>query len=316
MDCLSLIRRARELGLRITTDGFKLSVRGPAREKAFVENLLARKIEVIEILQLERQKCKGDEPFGDTPEYQNPAKDDSGSLAESAAGSIQESGQDTLQKVSQTHLTVDRTDESDTTALAPGTGGRDGKSTTDKAKKVPLWRPGVVGSLALDPGRIVGLSPADPGTEDSHCTPLAPERRLRLEAFAAKLDGVNLFDLAHNEELAAAERDLYRDELLSRADAMIAESEGLVPHSNQGVWDMFAEARERFGYRAVEENCITTRLRKHAPTVAALWPDAPPTASWLDWRRKTGSEHMAVSDQAFAAVTKCSTKSDNRGSDE
>ncbi len=83
------------------------------------------------------------------------------------------------------------------------------------------------------------------------------------------------------------------------ADRVLAEHDGSVLHKNQGVWDMFSEARARFGYRDVEERCLSTWLHKNAPNVAALWPDAPPTASWLDWRCRVGREHIVLLDDAW-----------------
>jgi hypothetical protein len=65
---------------------------------------------------------------------------------------------------------------------------------------------------------------------------------------------------------------------------------------------MFDAARARLGYRDVEERSITSWLRKHAPTVAALWPEAPVEADWYSWRRKMGPSHNAVLDEAWRAV--------------
>ncbi len=87
------------------------------------------------------------------------------------------------------------------------------------------------------------------------------------------------------------------------ADGILAESKGGRPHRNQGVHDVVDAARARLGPRNDTERSITAWLRKHAPPVAALWPEAPIDASWLDWRLHVGPEHLAVLDQAFETVT-------------
>ncbi len=87
------------------------------------------------------------------------------------------------------------------------------------------------------------------------------------------------------------------------ADRVLAEHDGNVRHKNQSVWDMFAEARARFGTRNLEERSITAWLRKHAPEVAARWPEAPLDAGWLDWRQHVGREPLATLDKAFETAT-------------
>ncbi len=75
------------------------------------------------------------------------------------------------------------------------------------------------------------------------------------------------------------------------------------------VHAMFDEARARFGHWGVAENCITTWLRKHVPPVAALWPDAPLTAAWFDWRCRVNPENTSVLDQALNETSKGSRSS-------
>jgi hypothetical protein len=89
-------------------------------------------------------------------------------------------------------------------------------------------------------------------------------------------------------------------EVLARADQILGEIDGLRPPPNPSVHRMFDEARRRFGYRDVEERSMTVWIRKNAPAVAALWPEAPVDASWYHWRRKVGPDHNEVLDRAFA----------------
>ena len=59
------------------------------------------------------------------------------------------------------------------------------------------------------------------------------------EAAARRMDANQLFDLVHDPSVPEADREVYRAEVLRRADAMIEESEGRRPHPNQVVFDMF-----------------------------------------------------------------------------
>ena len=83
---------------------------------------------------------------------------------------------------------------------------------------------------------------------------------------------------------------------------------------NASVHLMFDEAGARFRTRNLEERSLTVGLRKHAPTIAALWVEATLDASWIDWRQKVGPEHTATLDRAIEAVTGCSVRSGGRGS--
>ena len=65
---------------------------------------------------------------------------------------------------------------------------------------------------------------------------------------------------------------------------------------------MFAEARVRLGTRDLEERSITAWLRQHVPDVASLWPEAPLTASWFDWRRRIGADHVEALDEAWQSA--------------
>src|SRR5206468_7835116 len=98
---------------------------------------------------------------------------------------------------------------------------------------------------------------------------LCAELRERLESRAQNLDGVRLFDLAEDDDLAAAEREVYRQELYVRVDAVIEESEGRRPPANASVHEMIEEAYRRLGQRDLEERSLTTWLRLHAPEIAA-----------------------------------------------
>lgn len=87
-----------------------------------------------------------------------------------------------------------------------------------------------------------------------------------------------------------------------RADKGIAEAAGWVPSPDPPVAAMFKETRLRLGWRDVEERSLTARLRKVMPSVAALWPAAPLTAAWVDWRLHMGPEHNGVLDEAWRTV--------------
>jgi hypothetical protein len=93
---------------------------------------------------------------------------------------------------------------------------------------------------------------------------------------------------------------------------MILESEGRRPPPNPTVHDMCDEARARLGSRDLEEQSITAWIKKNAPAVAALWPEAPLTAAWFDWRTHVGREHLDVLDRAFEALTGCSIKPEEK----
>ncbi len=88
------------------------------------------------------------------------------------------------------------------------------------------------------------------------------------------------------------------------ADGILAEGEALIPHPNQSVWDMFDEARARLGPRNDTEKSITARLKRHYPTVAALWPEAPLDAAWFDWRCRVNPENTSVLNQALNETSK------------
>jgi hypothetical protein len=119
----------------------------------------------------------------------------------------------------------------------------------------------------------------------------------QLERRARRLSDDRLFDLIADAGTSLAAREVYRGEVHARADQMIAESEGRRLPPNPTVHEMFA------GTRVSDERSITAWLRRHAPEVAALWPEAPLGASWLDWRTHAGQAAMPVLDQAWSAVT-------------
>ena len=50
------------------------------------------------------------------------------------------------------------------------------------------------------------------------------------------------------------------------------------------------------------EGSSTAWLQQSSPQVANRWPDAPLNASWLDWRRQVGRDHMSVLDRAYRTV--------------
>jgi hypothetical protein len=93
-----------------------------------------------------------------------------------------------------------------------------------------------------------------------------------------------------------------RREIHARADQILAEVDGLRAPPNASVHRMFDDARRRFGYRDLEERSLTVWLKKNAPAVAALWPEAPVDAAWIDWRQKVGPDHNELLDRAFAAM--------------
>lgn len=303
MDCLSLIRTAREAGLRITTDGTQLSIRGPKRWKDLAQELLAKKSEVINILLLEHQKCCPSRTSRDTSKASVRDRCSIECPTDSGSDLVQTSIQRAQPKAPSTQLTVDTTDISDTTALAPDAWQPD-KAPVNRTVMIGALRgPGIVDSLASAPDKVVATHPADREAADTHGTPLDPALRRRLEASAARLDGVKLFDLAHDAEISSAERALYRDQVLIRADRLIAESEDRELRPNSGVWVLLEKARARLGVRAAAERSLTVWLRRHRPEVAEQWPESPVDASWLGWRNHVGPEHVAALDAAFADVT-------------
>jgi hypothetical protein len=88
-----------------------------------------------------------------------------------------------------------------------------------------------------------------------------------------------------------------------RADQILEEVDGRCPPPNPSVHRMFDEARRRFGCRNFEARSITIWLLENAPTVAALWPEAPIEASWLDWRRRVCTDHVVALDAAWKAIS-------------
>ena len=77
------------------------------------------------------------------------------------------------------------------------------------------------------------------------------------------------------------------------ADGILAEVDGRVRRKNPCVHDMLEEAKARFEAWTSNEKSLTSWLRKNAPSDAA----------WIDWRQKTGADHMATLDRAFEPVT-------------
>jgi hypothetical protein len=100
-----------------------------------------------------------------------------------------------------------------------------------------------------------------------------------------------------------ARQEAARRELHARADQILEELGGLRPPPNPSVHRMFDEARKRFGSRDLGGRSITAWLRKNAPEVAAVWPEAPVDAAWIDWRQKVGPDHNDVLDRAWSAAT-------------
>lgn len=137
---------------------------------------------------------------------------------------------------------------------------------------------------------------------------LSPSQCASLARVAQREDGLQLFDWLDSPTFLSGEKVVLRDEILARADALLEESEGRRPPGNPTVHQMFADAHARLGQHDLEERSITGWLRQQAPEVAGLWPEAPVTASWLDWRLHVGREHLDVLDRAFEAVTGCSIK--------
>ena len=68
------------------------------------------------------------------------------------------------------------------------------------------------------------------------------------------------------------------------------------------IREMYEEARARLGRRDLEERSLSSWLRRHAPDVAALWPDAPADGSWFDWRLELGPEHVTALDTAWQEI--------------
>ena len=56
MDCVSLLKRAGKAGLKVTTDGEKLSVTGPRRLESLAKEILSHKKAVIDQLTREERK--------------------------------------------------------------------------------------------------------------------------------------------------------------------------------------------------------------------------------------------------------------------
>lgn len=90
---------------------------------------------------------------------------------------------------------------------------------------IEAWRRAWMDLLSTSPGRETPGAPRSPAG-----------------AVAIHLDAVRLFDLADDPDVPEADREVYRSEVLRRADAMIAESEGRIPHWNQAVRDMHSRA--------------------------------------------------------------------------
>jgi len=133
---------------------------------------------------------------------------------------------------------------------------------------------------------------------------LSPCRHENLSAVARREDGVSLFDWLASSDFTGVEKEVFRAEVFARIDALIEESEGHRPPANPTVHQMFDKAYEHFGTRDLEERSITAWLKRNAPEVSALWPDAPLEASWFDWRLKAGGEYMGQLDAAFKAALK------------
>ena len=126
-----------------------------------------------------------------------------------------------------------------------------------------------------------------------------PSESVLKEARSLSTRGViRWVDSVDSGRQAAAER-----EILARADRLLDEVDGLRPPPNPSVHRMFDEARQRLGFRTPDERSLTAWLRKNAPVIAALWPEAPVDASWLDWRGRVGPDHVATLDAAWKATS-------------
>ena len=83
-------------------------------------------------------------------------------------------------------------------------------------------------------------------------------------AVARHLNATQLFDLVDDPQVPEADRDVYRYEILHRADDMIAESEGRRPHANQAVHEMFS-GRTRGLLNRPPADLPLSRERRFAP---------------------------------------------------
>lgn len=90
---------------------------------------------------------------------------------------------------------------------------------------IEAWRAAWMAILV--PGEI----PQD-GTRDSNTSSAAG-------CVARRLDGPRLAELADDPDVPAEDRRIYRAELDQRGQAILDESEGRIPHPNQGVHNMF-----------------------------------------------------------------------------
>lgn len=144
---------------------------------------------------------------------------------------------------------------------------------------------------------------------------LDPGHMRWLERKIARASGLELFGWLEEPGRSEEERDIFRSELLSRADALIEEFEERIPHPNQSVWDMFDEARGRLVSRDIEERSITAWLRRHAPAVAACWPEASVDAAWIDWRQHVGPDDVGRLDEAIGHCLRGVLAADEAASD-
>ncbi len=308
MDGVTLLQQARDHGLRVEVTGGELTVRGGRRCADLAREILARKEEVLAALGHERehptpdttpQKPENPEVVSgseSTPRRRQEALRvweeavrDVARLWEEAAAVARARGESPpwLDETLDARLQSELAD-----ALRAG-------DVEEARRSAAAWKAAWEGAISPDTRRNLAKPEEKEGFVGS---PLSRELRERLEARARSIDGVALFDLAEDEDLAAAERQVYREEILARADELIAESEGRKPRPNQTVWDMHSEARARPDWRDTEERSLTSWLRRHAPAVAAAWPEASVDAAWIDWRRKIGAEHVPTIDAALAAV--------------
>ena len=261
-----LLRQAREAGLRVEAEGGNLRIRGPREAETLVQSLRAHKGVILALLAGETTPG-GDAAMetqlrssaGDTG-IPSPAAVISSPLGEGRGGPKASSGRTARQAWE--------------AALAEMTNRWEAHAANARATgQEPIWLEDDDLQAAI---RDAILRSAFTGTLDAIASwrrawddamAGASELPPPLLAAAARLPAADLGEWRDAPE--TVRREAAHREFLTRADQMIAESEGRRPPPNPTVHEMFA------GTPVSEERSLTTWLRRHAPGVAALWPQAP-----------------------------------------
>lgn len=323
MDGVALLREARSAGLTVTRnpDG-RLTVRGPRLAGELALRLLSHKTEVLAALQKLQSPGAG-ETRGPADSVENAGSPRLHALAQKQRSPALCIWKEALQAVSaqwrdaalarrarseEPPWLASGVDEDLEAEVANAIRAGDVEKTR---RRVAAWQLAWEGTLAADTTR----NPCETAAKRGFCPEgrqdaLVPELRARLEARARDLDAEALFRLVEDEDLAAAEHEIYSQEIYARADRNFAESQGRIRRPNQSVWDMLDRSARRWPGTG-EERSITAWLQKNAPEVAALWPEAPLEAAWYDWRLRVGPDVVPQLDLAWRAVCLGATRGQN-----